>query len=458
MKITVIGAGPGGYESAIMASKLGAKVTVIEKDQPGGTCLNRGCIPTKALLAAADVLNSIDSASKFGIEIDGSIKKDYKKIIDRKNKVKDQLIKGIEYLFKANNVTMIKGTGSLIDKNTVKVIKDDGLEEIVESDKIIIATGSVPICPGIFKYDGKKVITSDELLELDEAPDSIIIVGGGVIGCEIGQFLRTMGTKVTIVEMLNQILPNEDEDVSKQLLRQFKKDKIKVITGNGISSVEVLDDKVKAILQDGKELEASLMLVSIGRRSFIDNLNLENAGVEKDERGRILVNKKMETNIEGIYAIGDIVNTPLLAHVASKEGIIAAKNAIWANKSVSYEAVPRCVYTEPEVAGVGITEKQVIESGKGYRIGTFDFRGLGKAQAMDKIQGFVKVIADKDDVIIGASIVGPHATDLLAELTLAVECGLTVEQVGNTIHPHPTLSEAIMEAVHDVHNNSIHKV
>lgn len=458
MKITVIGAGPGGYEAAIMASKLGAKVTVVEKDQPGGTCLNRGCIPTKALLAAADVMNSIDSASKFGIEIDGSIKKDYKKIIGRKNKVKDQLIKGIEYLFIANNVTMIKGTGSLIDKNTVKVIKEDGSEEIVESDKIIIATGSVPICPGIFKYDGKKVITSDELLELDEAPDSIIIVGGGVIGCEIGQFLRTMGTKVTIVEMLNQILPNEDEDVSKQLLRQFKKDKIKVITGNGISNVEVLDDKVKAILQDGKELEASLMLVSIGRRSYIDNLNLENAGVEKDDRGRVLVNKKMETNIDGIYAIGDIVNSPLLAHVASKEGIIAAKNAIWANKSVSYEAVPRCVYTEPEVAGVGITEKQVIESGKGYRIGTFDFRGLGKAQAMDKIQGFVKVIADKDDVIIGASIVGPHATDLLAELTLAVECGLTVEQVGNTIHPHPTLSEAIMEAVHDVHNNSIHKV
>ena len=250
MKITVIGAGPGGYEAAIMASKLGAQVTVIEKDQPGGTCLNRGCIPTKALLAAADVMHTIDSASKFGIDIDGIITKDYKKIIDRKNKVKDQLVKGIEYLFKANNVTMIKGTGSLIDKNTVKVIKEDGAEEIVKSDKIIIATGSVPICPSIFKYDGKKVITSDELLELDEAPDSIIIVGGGVIGCEIGQFLRKMGTKVTIVEMLDQILPNEDKDVSKQLLRQFKKDKIKVITGNGISSVEVLDDKVKAVLQD----------------------------------------------------------------------------------------------------------------------------------------------------------------------------------------------------------------
>lgn len=458
MKITVIGAGPGGYEAAIMAAKLGAKVTVVEKDRAGGTCLNRGCIPTKSLLASADVMHTIRNSSKFGIEVDGTVKSDYKKIIERKNKVKDLLVKGIEKLFEKNNVRLVKGTGSFIDNKTVEVVKEDGTKETIESDKVIIGTGSVPVCPGVFKYDGKVVVTSDELLEIEEAPESIIIVGGGVIGCEIGQFLKTMGTKVTIVEMLDQILPNEDKDVSKQLLRQFKKDKIKVITGNGILSVEVSDDKVKAMLQDGKELEASLMLVSIGRRSYTDNLNLDNAGIEKDERGRIIVNDKMETNVDGIYAIGDIVNSPLLAHVGSKEGIIAAENAMGSNQSVSYKAVPRGVYTEPEVSGVGITEKQVIESGTPYKIGTFDFRGLGKAQAMDKIQGFVKVIVDKDDVIIGASIVGAHATDLLAELTLAVECGLTATQVGNVIHPHPTLSEAIMEALHDVHNKSVHKI
>lgn len=458
MKITVIGAGPGGYEAAIMAAKLGADVTVVEKDRPGGTCLNRGCIPTKALLASADVMHTVKNASKFGIDVDGTVKSDYKKIIERKNKVKDLLIKGIEHLFEKNNVRLVKGTGSFLNEKTVEVVKEDGTKETIGSDKVIIATGSVPVCPGVFKYDGKVVVTSDELLELEEAPESIIIVGGGVIGCEIGQFLKTMGTKVTIVEMLDQILPNEDKDVSKQLLRQFKKDKIKVITGNGISSVKVSDDKVKAVLQDGKELEASLMLVSIGRRSYTDNLNLDNAGIEKDERGRIIVNDKMETNVDGIYAIGDIVNSPLLAHVGSKEGIIAAENAMGSNQSVSYKAVPRGVYTEPEVSGVGVTEKQVIESGIPYKIGTFDFRGLGKAQAMDKIQGFVKVIVDKDDVIIGASIVGAHATDLLAELTLAVECGLTAKQVGNVIHPHPTLSEAIMEALHDVHNKAIHKI
>lgn len=458
MKMIIIGGGPGGYEAAIMAAKLGADVTVVEKDKLGGTCLNKGCIPTKSLLASADIINTIKSASKFGIEIEGTIKSDYSKIIERKDKVVDQLVGGIEFLFKKNKVRLVKGTGSFVDSKTIEVVKDDGSKELLTADKIIIATGSVPVCPGVFKYNGVNVITSDEFLELKEAPSSIIIVGGGAIGCEIGQFLKAMGTDVTIVEMLSQILPNEDEDVSKQLLRQFKKDKIKVITNNGISAVEVFDNKVKTVLQDGKELEADLMLVSIGRRSFTDNLNLDNMGINKDSRGRIIVNNKMETNIDGIYAIGDIIDTPLLAHVASKEGIIAAENALGADKKISYKAVPRGVYTEPEVAGVGLTEKQVIESGILYKIGTFEFRGLGKAQVVDKIQGFVKIIVDKDDVIIGASIVGSHAIDLLAELTLAVECELTAEKVGNAIHPHPTLSEGIMEALHDVHNKSINKI
>ncbi|MEF9918331.1 MAG: dihydrolipoyl dehydrogenase [Eubacterium sp.] len=457
MKITVIGAGPGGYEAAIMAAKLGAEVTVIEKSEVGGTCLNRGCIPTKAFLASSDVLETVENAKEFGIMIDGKVTVDYSAVLARKNKVKDSLVKGIHFLFDENKVQLIKGTGKLINKNSVEVTKEDGTTETVESDKIILATGSVPVSPGMFKYDGKKVITSDEVLDLTEAPASIIIVGGGVIGCEIGQFLSRMGSKVTIVEALDQILPNEDSDVSKQLLRQFKKDKIKVHTGVGVAEVEVKDDGVKASLANGKSVEAEIMLVAIGRRSFADNLGAQDAGVVVDERGRITVNDKLETSVPGIYAIGDIVATPQLAHVASKEGIAAVENAMGADKHVSYKAVPRCVYTEPEVAGVGLTEKDCEKQGIAYKLGTFDFRGLGKAQAIGKIQGFVKIIVDKDDVIIGSAIVGPHATDLLAELSLAVHTGLTAEQVGDVIHPHPSLSEALMEALHDVHGKSVHK-
>lgn len=406
MKITVIGAGPGGYEAAIMAAKLGAEVTVVEKAELGGTCLNWGCLPTKALLAATDVLESIHEAKDFGIVVDGTVTPDFKAIMDRKNKIVSGLVKGIDYLFTANNVTMIKGTGKLVDKNTVEVTKADGLTEMVVSDKVILATGSVPIVPGMFKFDAKRVINSDQVLNLEVAPESIIIVGGGVIGCEIGQFMSRMGTKVTIVEMVDQILPLEDAETAKQLARQFKKDKIKVMTGSGIVGVEVTDTGVKVNLQNGKSVEAELMLVAIGRRSYVDNLNVQGIGVEVDERGRIVVTDKMETNIEGVYAIGDIVATPLLAHVASKEGIIASYNAVKdAGKRASYKAVPRCVYTEPEVAGVGLTERECQTKGIAYKVGQFDFRALGKAQAIGKIQGFVKVIVDENDVIIGAAIV-----------------------------------------------------
>ncbi|MGD9473959.1 MAG: dihydrolipoyl dehydrogenase [Eubacteriaceae bacterium] len=458
MKIIVIGAGPGGYEAAIMAAKLGAEVTIIEKDQPGGTCLNRGCIPTKALLATADALDTMENAKQFGIGLSAAPEPDFTAIIERKNKVVSGLVKGIEFLFKANNVTMVKGFGKLIDKNTVEVLSEDGQTQILTGDKIVLATGSVPVIPAMFKYDGKTVISSDEVLDLKEVPESMIIVGGGVIGCEIGQFLKRMGCAVTIVEMEKQLLPLEDEETAKQLARQFKKDKIKVITGNGIKAVELTNNGVIAVLSDDKALEAKKMLVAIGRRSFCDQLIAASAGVEMDERGRIVVNDKMETNIEGVYAIGDIVASPLLAHVASKEGIVAVTNAVKdANKKISYKAVPRCVYTDPEVASVGLTERECQTQGITYKTGQFDFRALGKAQAMGKIQGFVKVIVDDNDIIIGAAIVGVHATDLLAELSLAVHAGLTAEMVGDVIHAHPTLSEAIMEALHDVHDMSVHK-
>lgn len=455
MRIAVIGGGPGGYVAAIKAAMLGADVTVIEKKRVGGTCLNVGCIPTKALLASSSMLMNIKEAKDFGINIDGEVNADFSAIMARKDKIVNQLISGIEFLFDKRGINLVNGFGKLIDKNTVEVTNKDGSTEIINADKIILANGSVPIVPQMFPYDGKTVITSDEVLGLSELPESVLIVGGGVIGCEIGQFLRTLGTEVTIVEMNEQLLPFEDKDVAKQLQRQFKKDKIKIMTGIGVQFCEVIDNQAVATLSNGKQVKAQYVLVAVGRKSNTQNSGVEELGI-KTNRGKIVVNENLETNVEGIYAIGDLIDTPFLAHVASKEGMIAVENALGKSKVVDYTAVPRCVYTEPEVASVGKTEKQLEAEGIEYHVGRFDFRALGKAQAIGHFQGFIKVLADENDVIVGATVVGPHATDLLTELSLAVHLRLTVEQVGDVIHAHPTLSEGLMEALHDVHGECVH--
>lgn len=456
MKVAVIGGGPGGYVAAIKAAMLGAEVTVIEKRKVGGTCLNVGCIPTKALLASSSLISSIKEAKDFGIHINGEVEANFDDIMSRKNKVVSQLISGIEFLFEKRGIKLVNGFGKLVDTNKIEVNKEDGSKELVEADKIILANGSQPVILPMFPYDGDKIITSDEALNLKDVPKSLLIVGGGVIGCEFGQFFRALGTEVTIVEMFDQLLPLEDKDVAKQLQRQFKKDKIKVMTGVKIEKCEIVDNEVVATLSNGKEVKAEKALLSIGRKPYLDNSGIEDIGIEL-ERGKVIVNENLETNVKGIYAIGDIINTPFLAHVASKEGLVAAQNAVCGNsKTVNYAAVPRCVYTEPEVAGVGKTEKELQENGIEYNTGQFDFRALGKAQAIGHFQGFIKILADKNDKIIGASIVGPHATDLLTELSLAVHLGLTVEEVGDVIHAHPTLSEGIMEALHDVHGECVH--
>ncbi len=461
MKITVIGGGPGGYEAAIYAAKKGAEVVLVEKDSVGGTCLNRGCIPTKAFLASYDTLETVEKAESFGIKVSGEAEVDYPAILARKNKVMGSLVKGIQFLLKKNGVTLMEGFGSLVDKNTVKVAKSDGTEETFSTDYVILATGSVPIAPPVFKYDGKRVITSDEILDFDQAPKSLILVGGGVIGCEIGQFLAAMGTEVTVVEALPRLLATMDEDVSKQLQRQFKKDKIKVVCGDGIAEVNPADDHVDVTLSSGKSLSADYVLVAIGRAPFTKGAGLENAGVEMAERGRVAVNEYLQTNVENIYAIGDIINTPFLAHVASKEGCIAVDNIMGAKKAATYHAVPGCVFTNPEIATVGKMEfqleKEGKEAGKDYKTGTFEFKGLGKAQASGHIAGFVKVIADADDTLIGAEIVGARASDMLQILTTAIQLKLKVEDVADSIFPHPTMCEAIMEALHDVHGMSVHK-
>lgn len=457
MKVAVIGGGPGGYVAALKAAMLGAEVTVIEKHRLGGTCLNVGCIPTKALLASSDVFRTIQEAKSFGINIEGEVKPDFNAIVARKQKITDELVAGIQFLFDKRGVKKIDGYGKLIDKNTIEVTKDDGSVENVKADKIILANGSVPTVFPFMPYNGKNVITSDEVLSLEKLPKSMVIIGGGVIGSEIGQFYSTLGTKVTIVEVLPQILGRMDSDGAKALARQFKKDKIKVMCNVATDSFEVSDDIVKLNLNNGKSIEAEVVLLCTGRKPNLANSGVAEAGVKMTDRGFIEVNEYMETNLEGVYAIGDIIPTAMLAHVASAEGMVAAENAVKGNgETVNYKSIPSCVYTEPEVAGVGKTEDELKAEGIEYHVGKFDFRGLGKAKAIGKIQGFIKVLTDNDDVIIGATLVGPHCTDLLTELSLAVGLGLKAKDVGRVIHAHPSLSEGIMEALHDVHGECVH--
>ncbi len=459
MKVAVIGGGPGGYVAALKAAMLGAEVTVIEKNKVGGTCLNVGCIPTKALLASSDVLRTVKEAKSFGIDVEGDIKPDFQAIIARKQKVTDELVAGIEFLFDKRGVKKINGFGKLIDKNTIEVTKEDGSVEEVKADKIILANGSIPTVFPFMPYNGKNVITSDEVLSLEKLPESMVIIGGGVIGSEIGQFYSTLGTKVTIVEVLPQILGRMDSDGAKALARQFKKDKIKVMCNVATDSFEVSEDKVKLNLNNGKSIEAEIVLLCTGRKPNLANSGVAEAGVKMTDRGFIEVNEYMETNLEGVYAIGDIIPGAMLAHVASAEGMVAAENAVKGNsETVNYKSIPSCVYTEPEVAGVGKTEDELKAEGVEYKVGRFDFRGLGKAKAIGKIQGFIKVLVDKDDVIIGATLVGPHCTDLLTELSLAVGLGLKAKDVGRVIHAHPSLSEGIMESLHDVHYEFVHSV
>lgn len=457
MKLTVIGGGPGGYEAAVYAAKCGAQVTLVEKGNLGGTCLNVGCIPTKALLAVSDTLRTVQNAGNFGIAVPSSTC-DYTAAVARKEQVVAALVSGVEYTVSKNGVRLIRGVGHLINNRTVNVDLNEGGCEALESDAILLATGSVPAVPDFIRPNGQSIITSNELLSLSRAPDSIIIVGGGVIGCEIGQFLARMGSKVTIVELLPQLLPTEDEDVAKALNRQFRRDGIKVRVGCGISSVSTEPNGVQAVLADGSTLVAEMLLVAVGRRPYTEGLHPERAGIRLDKRGFIPVDKGMRTAAKGVYAIGDLVATPQLAHLAAKEGFVAVGNILAADEYMKYTAVPRCVYTEPQVAAVGITERELSAQSRPYQTGRFDFVANGKAKAAGSTDGFVKVIVDENDVLVGASIIGAHATEMLQVLTLAIDLGLTAKQVGNSIFPHPTMSEAIMEALHDVHGRSVHKV
>lgn len=457
-RVVFIGAGPAGYVGAIKAAKMGAEAIVVEKDRVGGTCLNRGCIPTKALLASSDVLTAVKEAEEFGIHIEGKVTPDIAAIMDRKDGIVERLVKGIEFLFEKNKVRAIKGTGKITAKNEVTVTKDNGSSEVLTADAIVIATGSSPAKIPVFPYDGKRVLTSDEALNLRELPSSMIIVGAGVIGCEFGMFFNNMGAEIIMVEMMDHALPLEDKEIGREMEKVLKRKKIKLMLSKKIVRVEVTDNGVKAAFESGEEIEAEMMLVAIGRKANIHDLGLEKVGV-RIENGRIPVNEFMMTNVDGIYAVGDVVPGAQLAHLASAEAECAVENIMGKKCVMDYSAVPRGVFTDPEVAGVGLTEEEALARGYSIKKGTFDFRGLGKAQAMGQLVGKVKVIADeKTGKILGASMLGPHATDLIQELVAGIKCGITAEELGAAIHSHPTLSEAVMEALKDVNGNAIHKV
>jgi dihydrolipoamide dehydrogenase len=457
MRVAIIGSGPGGYVAAIKAAQLGAQVTIIEKDEVGGTCLNWGCIPTKTLIASAEALQKARRLSEFGIEYSGEFRPDLSRIMERKNKIISTQVKGIRSLFKNRNISLVEGRGRLLEPGKVEIEKRDGTREIAEADKVIIATGSRPARIPAFPFDGENILSSDEALNLSQLPQSLIIIGAGVIGCEFACIFAEFGVEITMVELLDRAVSTEDHEISEVLERELKKKRIKLMTGVRVDKVERQPSGVHVLLDGGKELTAEKLLVSIGRQFNTEDIGLETLGIDKGERGEIRVDNRMETNIKGVYAIGDVVGGMLLAHVASKEGIVAASNACGVEMVMDYSVVPAAIFTSPEIGSVGMREHQALGKGIQIKTGHFQFRALGKAHAMGEIAGIIKVVADAEtDRLLGVHIIGPHASDIVHEGALALKAGLTAKEVGEMIHAHPTLSEGLMEASEDVNGLAIH--
>ncbi len=452
--IIVLGSGPGGYVTAIRASQLGFKTAVVEKENLGGVCLNWGCIPTKALLKSAQVFDYLKHAEDYGLSVENP-DKDFTKVVERSRGVADGMSKGVQFLLKKNKIDVIDGFGKLKPGKKVEV---DGKE--YSADHIVIATGArsrqLPSLP----QDGKKVIGYREAMTLKKQPESMIVVGSGAIGVEFAQFYNSMGTKVTIVEYLPNLVPLEDEDVSKQFGRSFKKAGIKVMTNASVESVDTSGKKIKATVKTkkGEEvLEADIVLSAVGIKSNLENIGLEDVGIVVD-RDKILVNDWYQTNIPGYYAIGDVVPGPALAHVASAEGITCVEKIKGMHvEAIDYGNIPGCTYATPEIASVGLTEKQAKEEGYDIKVGKFPFSASGKASAAGTKDGFVKVIFDaKYGEWLGCHMIGAGVTDMIAEAVLGRKLETTGHEVLKAIHPHPTMSEAVMEAVADAYGEVIH--
>jgi len=457
--VAVIGSGPGGYVAAIRAAQLGAKVAIVEKQYLGGTCLNVGCIPSKAMLHIAQVLHSMSSLGELGINLPQPPTFDMKQAVVFKDKVVKRMTGGVGTLMKGNNIDVFDGLGTVDASRTVTVSKNDGSKEQFSADKIILATGSIPFIPPFPGIDGRNVMNSDTCWNLPKTPESVICVGGGVIGVELACMFNGLGSQVTIVEMLPNILAPVDEEVRKLLVRLLGKSGITIVTGATVESIADEGDmkKVVASTEKGQEtFTGEYVLIAVSRRANTSGLEqLIEQGLDND-RGRVRVNEKMETNLPGIYAIGDLIHGAGLAHVASTEGEIASDNATGHQAVMDYSVVPNPIYTFPEVAFVGLTEAQAKEKYPEARVERFPWSANGKAVAMSETDGFTKVIIGKYGEILGAHIIGPDATNLISEYSVAMRGELTVDEITETIHPHPTLSEGLREAVLAAEGRPIH--
>lgn len=458
--LIVIGSGPGGYVAAIRAAQLGLKTGVVERESLGGICLNWGCIPTKSLLKSAQVYEYLLHAADYGVEIDGSVKPDFSKVIGRSRDVAESMSKGIEYLFKKNKIEVIRGEGRLKSPGIVTVTDIDGKSSDLKADHIVLATGARSRELPNLAQDGKKIIGYREAMTLSSLPKSMVVVGSGAIGSEFADFYNTMGTKVTLVEFLPNLVPLEDEEVSKQLERSFKKAKMKVMTSSSVESVDTTGELCKVKIKTPKgesEVEAEIVLSAVGIAPNIENIGLEELGIELNE-GKIKVDPFYRTNVKNVYAIGDIVAGPALAHVASAEGIVCVEKIAGDDPiPVDYGNIPGCTYTNPEVASVGLTEKAAKEAGYELKVGKFPFTASGKASAAGTRDGFVKLLFDaKYGELLGAHLIGSNVTEMISELVVARKLETTGEELIKAVHPHPTMSEAIMEAAAAAYGEVIH--
>ena len=458
--VTVIGGGPGGYVCAIRLAQLGLKTACIEsRSTLGGTCLNIGCIPSKSLLNLSENFHKAKNFKKIGIET-GEIKLNLSKMMENKDKAVTTLTKGIEFLFKKNKISYYKGIGSFKSTNEISIVKD-GKETTITTGKTIISTGSEPVSlPGI-NFDEEKILSSTGALSISSLPKKMVIVGAGYIGLEMGSVWSRLGTEVQVIEFLDHIAPGMDKEISNEFMKILRKQGIKFELNTRVEKITKKNNgviiEVSNKNNEKNKLEADVVLISVGRKPFTNNLNLENIGVEIDKKGRVKVNKNFETNIKNIYAIGDVIEGPMLAHKAEEEGIAVAELIAGQSGHVNYDVIPGVVYTSPEVASVGKTEEELKEKGISYKIGKFPFAANSRAKAIDDPEGFVKILADSvSDKVLGVHIIGPHAGEMIAEMSVAMEFGASAEDIARTCHAHPTFSEAIKEAALSVDKRQIH--
>ncbi|OXA76311.1 dihydrolipoamide dehydrogenase [Flavobacterium aquidurense] len=450
--VVIIGSGPGGYVSAIRCAQLGFKTAIVEKySSLGGTCLNVGCIPSKALLASSHHYAEIAHFADHGIEVSGDVKINLEKMIARKQAVVDQTVGGINYLMDKNKITVFNGLGSFVDATHIAVAKADGTSETIEAKYTVIATGSKPSSLPFIKIDKERIITSTEALALKEVPKHLVIIGGGVIGIELGQVYLRLGAQVSVVEFMDRIIPGMDASLSKELTKVLKKQGMKFYVSHKVKSVERNGDAVVVQAENAKgetiTLEGDYSLVSVGRRPYTDGLNADKAGVKISDRGQVEVNDHLQTNVPNIYAIGDVVRGAMLAHKAEEEGTMVAEILAGQKPHIDYNLIPGVVYTWPEVAAVGQTEEQVKASGTEYKVGSFPFKALGRARASGDLDGFVKIIADaKTDEVLGVHMIGARTADLIAEAVTAMEFKASAEDISRMSHAHPTFAEAVKEA------------